>query len=802
MAFGWCALELLPHSGERRWCSGPSPWDALGLLDMLRRRWRSTTRFTLWAGALASSVLLAGRSARADDAPITLRISRTQQAIEVDGVLDDAGWRDLPSIDTWYETKPGNNIPPPVRSRARLAYDDAFLYVAFEFDDPDPERIRAPLGDRDNLSNDTDYGGIMIDPTNRGRSALEFLANARGVQFDAVQDDTTGAEDSAPDFFWDAAGRVTKRGWQLELKIPFSSLSYSHLEQQTWRVILYRNYPRDFRYQFFSSRLPRGTNCFVCSFDSLAGLSHLPTGGGVVVAPYVSASFDAAPEGQLGSRLDRKPPKLNVGFDSKWRPNAGTVVDLTVNPDFSQVESDTAQVGANERFALFYPEKRPFFLEGVDLFGGASSDQSDASSARTPLQPVYTRTLTDPEWGIRGTGKVGAFAYSSMVVQDHGGGQVVVPGSASSGLAQQDFRSWAGIWRLRYELGQSFVAVSSTAREIFGGGYNLLAGPDFQWRPNQSDSATGQFLLSATRTPDKPELATEWDGRSLNGEAGELRLRHVDEALDGLAVLRDVSTGFRAYNGFITRVGYREAYGEGGYTVRPDAGILRSLRALGIVDHAVGRDGDLLFQQLAAGAELEGTWSSSLSLRYVFDRIRTGSALLPQHQLVFDLDISPPGLARIQLSGSLGRQIDVDNARRGLGSDLGMGLLVRPTPHLEVRFDGGLRWLYVDEPDEPLRWLFTAHVERMRLTYMFTPHLFLRAIIQYQGTTRATGLYASAVAREEALLTGSFLLAWKLNWQSVLFLGYGDERAYLPARGSLEPAAQQLFIKASYAFQR
>jgi hypothetical protein len=769
---------------------------------MFRRRWRSNLLCLLWAGALAVYVLLAVSSASADEAPVSFRISRTLDAIEVDGALDDAGWRDVPSIDTWYETQPGNNTPPPVGSRARLAYDDVFLYVALELDDPDPERIRAPLGDRDNLSSDTDYAGVMIDPTNRGRSALEFLANARGLQYDAVQDDTTGVEDPAPDFFWNAAGLITKRGWQLELQIPFSSLSYSHQEQQTWRIILYRNYPRDFRYQFFSAVLPRGKNCFVCSFNFLTGLTRLPAGGALVVAPYVSASFDAAPKAQLGSRLDRQPPKLDVGFDAKWRPNAGTVVDLTVNPDFSQVESDTAQIGANERFALFYPEKRPFFLEGVDLFGGASSDQSNASSASTRLQPVYTRTLTDPEWGIRGTGKVGAFAYSSMVVQDRGGGQVVLPGAASSELGEQDFRSWAGIWRLRYELGQSFVGLLSTTREIFGGGYNLLAGPDFQWRPNQSDSVTGQILLSATRTPDKPELATEWDGRALRGEASELRLQHVDEALDGLAVLRDVSTGFRAYNGFITRVGYREAYGEGAYTVRPNAGIVRSIRAFALVDHSAGREGDLLSQQLAAGAELEGLWNSWFSLRYVFDRIATSTAVLPQHQLVYDLDISPPALARVQLSGAFGQQIDVDNERRGLGADLEIGLLLRPTPHLELRFDGGLRWLYVDEPGEPLRWLFTAHVERARVTYMFSPRLFLRAIIQYQGTTRATELYASAVAREEARLTGSALLAWKLNWQSVMFLGYGDQREYLPGRGSLEPAAQQLFIKASYAFQR
>jgi hypothetical protein len=747
--------------------------------------------------------MLAAASARGDEPPTRLSIRRAVGAIHVDGALDDPGWRDVPVIDTWYEATPGNNTPPPVANRGRLAYDEAFFYAAFEFDDPDPERIRAPLADRDNVPRDTDYGGIMLDPTNRGRSAVLFLVNARGIQYDAVADDTTGAEDAAPDFFWDAAARITHRGWQLEIKIPFSSLSYSAQQLQTWRIMLFRNYARDFRYQFFSARLPRGANCFVCRFNALTGLSQLPAGGGLVVAPYVSASYDAAPEGELGSSLERRPPKLNVGFDAKWRPSAGTVVDLTVNPDFSQVESDTAQIGANERFALFFPEKRPFFLEGVDLFGGASSEQSEVSSASTPLQPVYTRTLTDPEWGIRGTGKVGAFAYTSLVVQDRGGGQVILPGSASSSVAEQDFRSWSGIWRLRYELGQSFIGLLSTTREIYGGGYNMLAGPDFQWRPNESDSVTGQVLLSTTRTPDRPELAAEWDGRELSGSSGELRLRHSAEVLDGLAALRDVSAGFRAYNGFIPRVGYREAYAEGGYTLRPQTGPFRSARMFALVDQAVERDSDLLFQQLALGGELEGLWSSVLELRYAYDRTRAGNQVLPQHQLIYELSVSPSmTLARVDLFGALGQQIDFDNARQGAGVDLGASLLLRPTPHLEVSFDGGVRWLYVDEGRGPLLWLFTAQIERIRATYTFGPRLFLRAILQYEETRRASRLYESAVPRKDARVTGSLLLAYKINWQSVLFLGYGDERAYLPASDSLEPAAQQFFIKASYAFQR
>src|SRR5262249_40665351 len=150
---------------------------------------------------------------------------------------------------------------------------------------------------------------------------------------------------------------------------------YRRDDPQTWRILLYRNYPREFHYQFFSAQLPRGSNCFICRSNVLAGLERLPAGGHLVAAPYVSASRREHPvDDELGSPLvtDVKP---HAGIDVKFTPNADNAVDLTVKPDFSQVESDVAQISANERFALFYPEKRPFFLEGVDLF-------------QTPIQAV------------------------------------------------------------------------------------------------------------------------------------------------------------------------------------------------------------------------------------------------------------------------------------------------------------------------------------------------------------------------------------------------------------------------------
>lgn len=192
-----------------------------------------------------------------------IRISRTAGAIVIDGDLSDAGWRDGARVEKWYEINPGDNTEPKVRSVAWLAYDDRYFYAGFQFDDPHPETIRAPLGDRDNVPPWTDYGGVILDTRHDGRTGVLLLANPRGIQYDAVSDDASGNEDSSPDFHWESAARITERGWTLEMRIPFSSLRYRNADPQTWGIILYRNYPRQFRYQFMSTRLPRGGNCFI-----------------------------------------------------------------------------------------------------------------------------------------------------------------------------------------------------------------------------------------------------------------------------------------------------------------------------------------------------------------------------------------------------------------------------------------------------------------------------------------------------------------------------------------------------------
>jgi hypothetical protein len=723
------------------------------------------------------------------DDPSTLPIQRAAGAIAVDGSLDDPGWQGIPPVETWYETNPGDNVPPKVKNRGYLSYDDKFFYAAFEFEDPAPKAIRAPLGDRDNVPSYTDYGGVILDTRNTGKTAILFLANARGIQYDAVTDDSSG-EDSSPDYYWDSAGSITERGWILEMRIPFSSLRYARADPQTWRIMLYRNHPRDFRYQHFSTRLPRGGNCFICRSNPLVGLSGLPGGGGIVAAPYVSGSQSASPESGLGSSLDSGPVKGTGGLDVKWRPGANTAIDATVNPDFSQIESDVAQITVNERFALFFPERRPFFLEGIEMFS-------------TPIQAVYTRTITDPRWGVRGTGKIGGASYTGLLAQDGGGGSVILPGPNSSNFADQDFRSWVGIARVRQDLGRSFVSALGSTREVSGGGHNRVIGPDFSWRPTGGDEVRGQFLYSNSLTPERSDLAEEWDGRELSGHAGLVYWAHNTRTVDWFGQYQDISDDFRADNGFVSQVGYRDGFGETGYTFRPEKGLVRRLRTFAFASRSAERDGDLIFRQISAGFGMDARWNSFVRLRYANERVRAGDKVLPRQQFVYTVQVSPSQkVARVDLDGFVGEQVDFANARTGTGATVNARATLRPTDHLELAFNENWSWLNVDDGTGRKSRLFTARVDRLRATYTFTSRMFVRAIGQYVETERDPSLYLSSVAPKSASFGGSLLFAYKLNWQTVLFLGYGDNRTFLEETDQLERADRQLFAKLSYAFQR
>jgi len=731
---------------------------------------------------------------------ITYAIKRATGPITIDGDLSDAGWKDALRVDKWWETNATDNTEPKMKNVAWLTYDDHFFYAAFHFEDPNPEKIRSPFADRDNVSSATDYGGVILDTRNDGKTAILFLSNARGIQYDSVSDDTTGNEDSSPDFFWESSAKITKDGWDLELRIPFSSLRYKKADPQTWGILLYRNYPRDRRYQMFANKLPKGGNCFICNENKITGLTGLPQGGHIVAAPYMTVKEQGTPrDNTLGNRIVNAPAKIDGGLDVKWTPNADTAIDGTLNPDFSQVESDVAAISANQRFAIFYSEKRPFFLEGVELFS-------------TPIQAVYTRTITSPRFGLRSTGKFGDNDYTAIIAQDRGGGLVILPGPNGSNFADQDFSSTVVIGRIRHNFGLSYLSLLGTFRESEGGAHNRVLGPDFQWRINDKETVTGQVLFSDTKTPpDRTDLASEWNGQTLKGHAEYVWWTHSTKHIDWYTEAKDYSDGFRADSGFVPQVGYREEFFEGGYTMRPTTGFANRIRLFLNGDYSAATNGDMLFRDRSAGIGFDGKWASSTRLRFSINGVRSGNTVLTRHQLLYSTQFTPSRMfSNIQLSGSAGQDVDFSNTRLGRGVSAQFGATIRPTDHLELRLNQSYSFLTVDPlPNqftaERAR-LFTAQVERIRATYTFNSKMFVRGIVQNVRTNQNQRLFLDSVNQHSGNVTSSFLFAYKLNWQTLLFLGLGDERDVDTGvngdQNKLQPASRQLFMKVSYAFQR
>jgi uncharacterized protein DUF5916 len=712
-------------------------------------------------------------------------IHRAEGPIKIDGDLSDPGWKNAAMWDQFVEGNPGNNTPAKIKTAVYLTYDDHYFYIGVRCDDPDPKRIRAPYPERDNVIGTDDNIAIFLDTRNDHRTSMELRVNPRGIQADGIYNDAGPTEDFSPDYFYDTAAKIDATGWSAEYAIPFSSLRYPERDTQIWNILVWRNYPREFRYAFYNTPVPRDSNCLVCHAIPILGLTDLPKAGHLVAAPYVTGEQAATPAGDVGTSLERQPFKSNAGLDVKWTPTANNALDMTINPDFSQVESDVAQITTNQRFAVFFPEKRPFFLEGFDLFD-------------TPLQVAYTRTVTSPAWGGRSTGKFLGSSYTILVTEDRGGGLTIIPGPLGSSFAPQDFKSIDTIARVRHDIGRSFVGLVMTDREIKDGGYNRVIGPDFQWRPTETDAINGEYLYSSTENPDRPDLSPAWDGKSSKSYAVHADWNRTKEKYDAGIQLNDLGDDFRADLGFIPQVGYREVGASFGLRFYPEHAFARFVRASVFADRQTDTNGDVIYRRSSPGIFIQGF--KNLGVGMVFhpsEQYRVGNELLSETYVDWQFTIDPSRrISRVALNGINGQRIDYANGRVGNGGTITLTATLKPLDKLSFDAVVSREWLDVAGGQ-----LYSSSVDRLKVLYSFTAKSLLRLIGQYVSTDRNPGLYTFPVRLHDSQFDGSLLYSYKLNWQTVLYAGYGDDREMTDSY-TLAQTNRSLFVKISYAFQQ
>ena len=385
----------------------------------------------------------------------TADIPRLEATAAIDGKLDEPVWAQATRLTGFWQYQPVDGRPAEEETEVLVWYAPDAIYFGIIAHDRNPAAIRATVADRDNIDND-DYVVIDIDTFHDRRRAFFFGVNPLGAQSDGVRSEGAGqvsslipgGTDQNPDFTWQSKGRVTDRGYEVEIRIPFKSLRYPGSGPQTWGLNVTRVVQRT-GYTDTWTDVRRANASFLGQEGAIGGLHDLRHGVTVEGQPFVTATADGARESNGDfTRADVNPDaglNLRLGFTSY-------ALDATLNPDFSQVESDEGQVTVNERFALFFPEKRPFFLEGIELFG-------------SPQTLVYTRRIVNPKAGAKFTGKFGQLGVAHLTAVDETGG-----GDA-----------WFNITRLRRDFGRNSIAgVTFTNRDQTGSHNRVLAG-DFRY---------------------------------------------------------------------------------------------------------------------------------------------------------------------------------------------------------------------------------------------------------------------------------------------------------------------------------
>ena len=345
-----------------------------------------------------------------------VRLVRFDKPPVIDGKLDDEVWNNVPPLKDFYQIQPGDNLIPLHPTEVRLGFDARFLYIAFHCYD-EPDKVRANIAKRDNIWDD-DYVGILFDTFNDQRRAYEFDFNPLGVQADGIWTEGQG-EDFSLDLVMESKGMVTTDGYTIEVAIPFKSLRYISGKDKLWGVHFWRRTKRLNNSLDMWIPMDRDKGSWLAQEGHLTGLEGISTERTLELIPSLTLSEtgkrkSALPFGHAAGLIDpgrfvNEPVKFDPGLTGKYSLTPTVTLDFALNPDFAQVESDQLVVTANQRFPIFFPEKRPFFLEGIDIFN-------------TQIAAVHTRTIIDPDVAVKLSGKIDRNTFGLLLASDNGPG--------------------------------------------------------------------------------------------------------------------------------------------------------------------------------------------------------------------------------------------------------------------------------------------------------------------------------------------------------------------------------------------
>lgn len=698
--------------------------------------------------------------------------------VKVDGVLDEQVWQEALVLELKFEVEPGENIAPPVKTEVLLAYGAKYIYAAFRAYDPKSNEIRAHITDRDNIAND-DYVGLVLDTFNDSRRAYVFQCNPLGIQADYIT--TMMAAQDEWDGIWNSAGKITDWGYCVEMEIPFTSLRFQKsADNQVWSIDAIRSYPRNLSHLVGLFPRDRSNNCYLCQADKIIGFQGARPGINLEIAPTLSGVLSQERESFPDGDFKETTNKVDPGMTARWSFTPNLTLNATVNPDFSQVEADAAQLDINTQFALFYPEKRPFFLEGRSFF-------------TTRFYAVYTRSIADPNWGVKITGKEGRHTIGFYSVQDNIT-NLWFPGSESYQATSLDMNSFGTVLRYRYDMGRaSNIGVLFTNRE--GENYfNRVVGIDGDIRFRKKNRILFQYLGSQTRYPDDIILDFNQSSGKFNASAFDGLYQYNTQHVYIFGHYQDIAPGFRADLGFVDQTGLKVFETGAGYTWRKNPGHwFTRLQIIGGYWYMSDHEENLLQRIVQTWVNFYGPVQSVIFFHAALGKRTYLGNEFDDNTMDFTIQVMPSGSLSMWLAGAIGNQVDFVNVQAGDRVRLNPGVQYNIGRHLSLSLDHLYERLNVEGGE-----LYTANLSNLRIVYQFNRRAFLRTILQYADYKYNSALYVIPRDPQFQHLFSQVLFSYKINPQTVLFLGYSDDYY----GDSLIPVTQNnrtFFLKIGYA---
>ncbi|MDE3128656.1 MAG: carbohydrate binding family 9 domain-containing protein [Gemmatimonadota bacterium] len=745
---------------------------------------------------------------------VDVRAPRLDATVTVDGVLDEPVWRRAAMLTGFSEYAPVDQRPSPDSTQVLVWYSRDAIYFGIKAFEP-PDEVRATLAERDNVGSD-DNTEILLDTYHERNRAYVFIVNPLGVQADGLKNEQggytpgsnvmPGQNDLTPDYIWQSKGHVTAWGYEVEVRIPFSSLRYPTAMPQSWGIQIQRNVQHN-GYQETWTEARKASASFVAQEGTLAGLSGMHHGQVVTLNPELTNTTTGSPCCAPANAGWRYASRQNLGGNVRWAMGSNFVLNGTVKPDFSQVEADATQIAADERFALYYPEKRPFFVEGSDQFN-------------VPNTLFYTRTIVQPSGAMKLTGKVGRTDVAVLSAVDAGA------------LTPTGQAPLVNVLRLRQGFGAQSTVGMMYGDRVGGGRSNHVVDADLHWVFDPRTYAQFQAVMSSTTAGGSTQNAPMWEA-VMDGTGRSFGFHYN---------VLGIGNGFADDNGFVQRTGIVQPGMSNRLSIYGAPGAFLERFNLMLQTSAVFRYDDFfagkhLLEDKASpnmSFTLRGGWTVNVNpalgsyafdpRAYGTDYVGTSAAAVPFvpapriTTFTTQFKVATPFYKRYDASASVttGHDVDFLETARVRRLDYNANLDLRPTEQLRVtatyqsssftRRSDGVR-------------SYATSIPYLKVEYQLTRSIFFRVVAQYTSSTREplidwrtgqpiryfnpSGGYLPYPAVVSNAMRADWLFSYRPIPGTVFYFGYGNTMTEPDALrfDQLRRTSDAFFIKGSYLFR-